>query len=473
MTFINYHANISDNMKKVFNIRLLADFLTVIVLINLLLLYFATNNASSSNLKSKLETIPLKRPVNLFSLKESVDTIFNKVQKVGAKPIAEVKKTKLYKNENLATALKRINFKKIEVKKIINSINNLRNGKKILSSLPVGMIIHYSKPSNLTGGALKINLDKTKDIFVWQDIYDNYKSQIYLRPTKLQNTLIKSVIKNNLYVAALNSGIPEKTILEMISLLGFSVDFQREIRKGDSFEILFTKKIDILSNNVINTNPITYVSINLSGKKLNYFKFKDKFGLPQYYDENGKSSKRTIMKTPINGARLSSGYGNRKHPILGYTKMHRGLDFAAPTGTPVFAAGDGIIEKAGWKGSYGKYIRIRHTGTYKTAYAHLSGFHKNIRVGKRVSQGKIIGYVGSTGRSTGPHLHYEVIKNNIKVNPMRIKLPSGKNIAKNNILNYQNHIKKILNQKISLEKSIHNKKLAKNNYKNSKELILN
>ena len=194
-------------------------------------------------------------------------------------------------------------------------------------------------------------------------------------------------------------------------------------------------------------------------------------GLWKYYDENGKSSKRTIMKTPINGARLSSTYGNRKHPILGFTKMHRGLDFAAPTGTPVFAAGDGIIEKAGWNGSYGKYIRIRHTGTYKTAYAHLSGFHKNVRSGKRVSQGKIIGYVGTTGRSTGPHLHYEVIKNNIQVNPMRIKLPAGKNISKGDINNYKNHVQKILSQKVALEKSNRNKKLAINNHNISKILI--
>ena len=274
----------------------------------------------------------------------------------------------------------------------------------------------------------------------------------------MKKHLIKGVIKNNLYISALKSGMPENTLLEMISLLGFSVDFQREIRSGDSFEVLFTKEIDILSDLVIQTKPIKYVSMNLSGNKLNFFNYEDKFGFPQYYDENGKSSKRTIMKTPINGARLSSRYGNRKHPILGYTKMHRGLDFAAPSGTPVFAAGDGIIEKAGWNGSYGKYIRIRHTGTYKTAYAHLSGFHKNVRIGKRVLQGKIIGYVGTTGRSTGPHLHYEVIKNNIQVNPMRIKLPAGKNISKADINNYKNHIQKILNQKIALEKSNRNKK---------------
>ena len=335
------------------------------------------------------------------------------------------------------------------------------------------MIIHYSTPSDLTGGALKLNYTKTKDIFVWQDVKNKYKSQVFLRPTRTEETLIKGVIKNNLYISALKSGMPESTLLEMISLLGFSVDFQREIRSGDSFEVLFTKEIDILSDLVIQTKPIKYVSMNLSGNKLNFFKYEDRFGSPQYFDENGKSSKRTIMKTPINGARLSSKYGNRKHPILGYTKMHRGLDFAAPSGTPIFAAGDGIIEKAGWNGSYGKYIRIRHTGTYKTAYAHLSGFHKRIKIGRRVLQGKIIGYVGTTGRSTGPHLHYEVIKNNIQVNPMRIKLPAGKNISKANFNNYRNHVKKILSQKIALEKSNQKNKIAINNYNTSRKLIIN
>ena len=473
LTFINYEANIKSKMKKVFNIRLLAEFLTVLGLIILFILYFGTNNASSSTLKNKLENIPIKRPANLMKLEESADTIFNMVQKVGAKAIAKVNKTTLKKNETLNIALKRVNFQKFEIVKIINSISKLQNGNKILSSLPVGMIINYSKPSTLTGGALKINFNKIKDIFVWQDINNNYKSQIYLRPTKFEETLIQSVIENNLYLAALKSGIPENTILEMISLLGFSVDFQREIRQGDSFEILFTKKIDILSDKIIQTEPITYVSINLSGNRLNFFKFADEFGLPQYYDENGKSSKRTIMKTPINGARLSSRYGNRKHPILGYTKMHRGLDFAAPIGTPIFAAGDGIVEKLGWNGSYGKYIRIRHTGTYKTAYAHLSKFSKNIKVGKRVSQGKTIGYVGSTGRSTGPHLHYEVIKNNVKVNPMRIKIPAGKNISKSNISNYQNYIKKILSQRNAFVKSINDKKIAINDYENAKKWFLN
>ena len=460
-------------MKKVFKNILLDHFLLVLVSFVILLFSFDINNANSTQIKNNTKDIPVKRPLNLFNLEESADTIFNLVQKIGAKPVANIKKTRLKKNENLSTALKRINFENYHVNKIINTISELNKGHKILSSLPVGMIIHYSKPSKITGGALKLNYTKYKDIFVWQDINDKYNSQVFLRPTRTEETLVKGVIKNNLYISALKSGMPENTLLEMISLLGFSIDFQREIRSGDSFEVLFTKKIDTLSDLIIETKPIKYVSINLSGNKLNFFNYKDKFGLPQYYDENGKSSKRTIMKTPINGARLSSGYGNRKHPILGYTKMHRGLDFAAPSGTPIFAAGDGVIEKAGWNGTYGKYIRIRHTGTYKTAYAHLSGFHKNVRIGKRVLQGKIIGYVGTTGRSTGPHLHYEVIKNNIQVNPMRIKLPAGKNISKTDIDNYKKHIEKIINLKIALEKSNLDNKIVINNHNISKNLILN
>ena len=459
-------------MKKSFNISLLERFLILLSLFLILLLNFNNNNANSYPLKSKEENSPIQRPSNLLNLEESADTISNLVQKVGAKPHADIKETKLKKNENLSSALKRIKFEHYDIGKIISSIHNLKNGKKILSSLPVGMIIHYSKPTSLTGGALKLNFTKTKDIFVWQDIENNYNSQIFLRPTKIESTLVKGKIKNNLYISALRSGIPENTLLEMISLIGFSVDFQREIRNGDDFEVMYTKEIDILSNLMIQTKPITFVSLTLSGTKLNFFNFEDEYGLPQYYDESGKSSKRTLMKTPINGARLSSRYGNRKHPILGYTKMHRGVDFAAPSGTPVFAAGDGVVEKVGWNGSYGKYIRIRHTGTYKTAYAHLSGFHKNIRIGKRVLQGKTIGYVGSTGRSTGPHLHYEVIKNNVQVNPMKVKLPAGKNIPKSKFKKYQDHIKKILNKKIVLEKSIQNKKLATNDH-NLRSLILN
>ena len=449
-------------MKKSLKIKPLYHIIVILVLCLPLYVFLNINSSFASTQKVNEDDNPVKRPHNLFKLEESADTILNMVQKVGAMPVNVVKTTNLMANETLSNALIRVKFDTNNISAIINSLYKLSNGRKILSTLPVNMVINYSIPSQLIGGALKFNYTKTKDIFVWQNLEGKYVSQVFLRPTLLVNSLLKGTINSSLYASAIKSGMPENTLLDMISLLGFSIDFQREIRQGDSFQVLYTKEIDILKNKIIKTKPITYVSITLSGKKLTYYNYKDRYGLPQYYDENGKSSKRTIMKTPINGARLSSRYGTRKHPILGYTKMHRGLDFAAPSGTPVFAAGDGVIEKAGWNGSYGKYIKIRHTSTYKTAYAHLSSFHKNIRVGKRVLQGKTIGYVGTTGRSTGPHLHYEVIQNNRQVNPMKIKLPAGKNIPQKKIKAYKNHIRAILTQKIALEKADKNEKIASN-----------
>ena len=455
-------------MKKVFNNNALYKYLIVFVLSALPSFYLSVKIAVASSIQVDQNNMPLKRPVNLASIEESSDTIHNMTQKIGAKLTADIKKTKLKKNENLSSALSRVKFSSKDISFIVNSIYKLKNGKNILSTLPVGMDIHYSIPTNVTGGALKLNFSKKRDIFVWQDFENNYLSKIFLRPTKSENTLIKGIIKSSLYLSAIKSGVPENTLLEMISLLGFSVDFQREIREGDSFEIMFTKEIDLLKNRLMQTKPITYVSINLSGNKLGFYKYYDEYGIPQYYDKNGNSSKRTIMKTPINGAKLTSRYGNRKHPVLGYTKLHRGLDFAAPTGTPIFAAGDGIIEKAGWNGSYGRYIRIRHTGTYKTAYAHLSRIHKKIKIGSRVSQGKTIGYVGSSGRSTGAHLHYEVLRNNRQVNPMNIKLPAGKNISKEELSTFKKKVVEILNQKLVLERKVENKKVATNSYETEK-----
>lgn len=447
-------------MKKVLIISNLQKILSVFILCMLPSFYLSIKISSASSIHIEQNIIPLKRPINLTNLEESSDTIYNMIQKVGAKLPADVKKTMLRERENLAMALARVKFEPKDIHIIVASISKLKNGKKILSTLPAGMDIHYSIPTDVTGGALKLNFSKTKDIFVWQDFDKNYISKMFLRPTRSENTLIKGIIKSSLYLSAIKSGMPENTLLEMINLLGFSVDFQREIREGDTFEIMFTKEIDVLKNSLIQTKPIDFVSINLSGTKLSFYKYHDEYGLPQYYDENGKSSKRTIMKTPINGAKLTSRYGKRKHPVLGYTKLHRGIDFAAPAGTPIFAAGDGIVEKAGWNGSYGRYIRIRHTGTYKTAYAHLSGIHKRIKIGSRISQGKIIGYVGSSGRSTGAHLHYEVLRNDKQVNPMNIKLPAGKNLNKKYLSAFKQKVKQVLNQKLVLEKMVENKKIA-------------
>ena len=236
---------------------------------------------------------------------------------------------------------------------------------------------------------------------------------------------IKNEIKSSLYSAAIKSKIEPNIIVEFARIFGFEVDFQRDIRKGDWFEILYERFED--DNNIVqDTGKIIYASMFVNGAEINLYNFKDGSGDIGFYDLKGKSIVKSLMKTPINGARLSSSYGMRKHPILGYNKMHRGTDFAAPSGTPIMASGAGKIIRARWCGGGGNCVKIKHNSTYQTVYAHMKSFARGIKEGRRVKQGQIIGYVGSTGMSTGPHLHYEVIVNGKKVNSQKLKLPSGK-----------------------------------------------
>jgi murein DD-endopeptidase MepM/ murein hydrolase activator NlpD len=237
-------------------------------------------------------------------------------------------------------------------------------------------------------------------------------------------TVLSNTIKNNLYSSAVEAGIEPNIIVEFANIFGFEVDFQRDIRAGDRFEVYYERFVDE-DNIVRNTGKIIYASMFVNSKELSLynFKFKNKEG---YYDVDGKSVIKTLMKTPINGARLSSSFGLRKHPILGYNKLHQGTDFAARTGTPIMASGSGVVLRAQKYKGYGNYVSIKHNSTYVTAYGHMSKYGRNIKKGVRVNQGQIIGYVGSTGMSTGPHLHYEVIKNGKRINSQRLKLPTGK-----------------------------------------------
>ena len=243
---------------------------------------------------------------------------------------------------------------------------------------------------------------------------------------KLDKKIIykENIILQSLYKAATDQNIPPNTIIEFARIYGFQVDFQRDIRKEDKFQIMYEVFID-KNKKVIETGEILYANLKLSGQDnpLYYFNEEDHEG---HYDKNGKSVQKALMKTPINGARLSSSFGMRKHPIDGFNKMHKGTDFAAPKGTPIMASGNGIVKKAGWCGGGGNCVKIRHNSTYVTIYAHMSKFARGIKSGVRVKQGQTIGYVGSTGKSTGPHLHYEVIVNGKKVNSQKLKLPSGK-----------------------------------------------
>ena len=236
--------------------------------------------------------------------------------------------------------------------------------------------------------------------------------------------VVKNQIKNNLYKSATDVGIEPNIIVEFARIFGFEVDFQRDIRKGDWFEIYYEKFEDD-NERVRDTGKIIYASMYVNGNEINLYNFEHN-NEEDYFDISGKSITKSLMKTPINGARLSSSFGMRKHPILGYNKMHRGTDFAAPSGTPIMASGSGTVTRARWCGGGGNCVKIRHNSTYETIYAHMKAFAKGIKEGKKVKQGQIIGYVGSTGMSTGPHLHYEVVVNGKKVNSQKLKLPSGK-----------------------------------------------
>ena len=264
---------------------------------------------------------------------------------------------------------------------------------------------------------LEISRDNQLDKFVENIKITNLIKRIVFK---------EGTIKSSLYKSATDQNISPNIIIDFARLYGFQVDFQRDIRKNDTFQIVYEVLVD-KNNEIYGNGNILYANLMLSGQnnQLYYFQKKNFNG---HYDENGKSIKKALMKTPINGARLSSSFGMRKHPILGYNKMHRGTDFAAPEGTPIMASGDGIIIKAGWCGGGGNCVKIKHNKTYQTIYAHMKNFSKISIPGKRVKQGQVIGYVGSTGLSTGPHLHYEVIENGKKINSQLLKLPPGKSL---------------------------------------------
>ncbi len=311
-----------------------------------------------------------------------------------------------------------------ENKEIKNNVINKLNTEYNLKNLKIGQKIYLHR-----------NLDKIVDkITIPYDFKTDIIIRIHNKKTELEKLQLiiekeieskKFIIESSIYKDGLTHDVPIKILSDIIKLYSFDVDFQRDIRVNDklefSYEILYNKDRDLISY-----GELKYASLKLQQSNLDYFVFKTDEGYKDYFDIKGKNVKKALMKTPIDGAKLSSSYGMRKHPISGYNKMHKGVDFAAPKGTPVYAAGNGIVEFVGRNGGYGKYIRLRHNNSYKTAYAHLNNYRKGLHKGLRVNQGDIIGYVGSTGRSTGPHLHYEIIYDGNQINPMKMKLPPRK-----------------------------------------------
>mgnify|MGYP001215412589 FL=1 len=324
-------------------------------------------------------------------------------------------------NDTIENIFKKFSVKKEEIAFVVKEIK-----KQNLSNISPGQKIKFILKKSKSKEDLeifKVNYPISKTTFVRIDKRKD-GIQISKNVTQLfkRRVVLEGNITNNLYNSATSSGMEPGIIIEFARIFGFEVDFQRDIRKGDKFQVMYERYLDD-RNKTVKTGKILYAFLDVNNQKIKLYRFERKNDF-DFYDTKGKSIRKALMKTPINGARLSSPFGNRKHPILGFTKHHNGTDFAAPTGTPIMASGNGTVIKAGWCGNGGNCVRIRHNSSYTTGYGHMSKIAT--KTGRRVRQGQIIGYVGNTGMSTGPHLHYTVSHNGKFINSQKLKLPSGK-----------------------------------------------
>ena len=375
------------------------------------------------NSKKKIVNENYKELINNIYFKKSIEYIFNNLS-----PKYKSVEHKISKGETFDKILNRYSIPKNE----INKLKKILSSNYDLNNLKTGLVIKFtldeSNSKNINNFLFPIS--RTEKVQLTKNLETNlFEEKILITNLNKKIVFKEGKILQSLYKTAVDLNIKPGIVIEFARIYGFQVDFQRDIRKNDNFQIMYEVFEDD-NGKVFETGNIIFADLKLSGVNNSLYYFNKK-GSKGHYDANGKSVKKALMKTPINGARLSSSFGMRKHPIDGFNKMHRGTDFAAPMGTPIMASGDGVITRARWCGGGGNCIKIKHNSTYQTIYAHLKNFGRGIKEGVRVKQGQIIGYVGSTGKSTGPHLHYEVIENGKKINSQKLKLPSGK-ILKNN-----------------------------------------
>ena len=409
---LNVAMVIKTNRNKIFDNRRIT-LLSLIILFGIIF-YFLTN-ASSNKIREDKDNLAVITNSKDFS--NLAQYFISKIQS----PYVDIKYL-IKNNDSVEKILKAYDIRIEDIKVISTKLKN-KKLSNIYSGRELVLIFKKLENNKNTVINLKFPISNTTSIEV-RKVKENYIVKENILRLNKKEVVVKNSIKNNLYSSAIEVGIEANIIVEFARIFGFEVDFQRDIRKGDWFEIYYEKFEDD-NKQVRDTGKIIYASMFVNGEELNLYNFKYK-DIEEYYDIKGKSITKSLMKTPINGARLSSSFGMRKHPILGYNKMHRGTDFAAPTGTPIMASGSGTVTRARWCGGGGNCVKIKHNSTYETIYAHMKNFAKGIKEGRKVKQGQIIGYVGSTGLSTGPHLHYEVLVNGKKVNSQKLKLPSGK-----------------------------------------------
>ena len=369
--------------------------------------YNYTKTKIKNNYKNIISNIYFKKTIN--HLFDNFEPKFKKVRH------------QIEPGETFDKILNKYSIKKSEIEEIKKKLSDKINLNKLNTTQKILFTVDQS---NNSISKFIFHISNKERILLSKDLENNFNQKIVLTSLKKEIIFNENVILQSLYKSASEKKIPANIIIDFARIYGFQVDFQRDIKKQDRFQIMYEIFVDE-NNKIIEVGNILFANLILSGANNSLYYFDD-IKSSGHYDKNGKSIKKALMKTPINGARLSSPFGMRKHPIDGFNKMHRGTDFAAPMGTPIMASGDGVVKKAGWCGGGGNCVVIRHNSVYQTIYAHMSKFAKGIRSGARVKQGQTIGFVGSTGKSTGPHLHYEVLINGEKVNSQKLKLPSGK-----------------------------------------------
>ena len=405
-------------MKKILSKSIIKNNLHIILLCSVLILGGTSINAYNAFKKSQIQQV--KKVLDNVYLLKSAKTIFDNLD-----PRFQNINYKVKSGENFDNILKKLSISNKERKVVIENLSKNKNLLKIYEGQKINFLIDRSSPSKIM--EITFFMTKTNSLIVTrkenENIFDTKKIEKDLKKNIIYE---ESKIINSLYASAVKKNITTGLIIDFARIYGFDIDFQRDIWKNDSFQILYESYMNDQSE-TLDYGNILFANLVLQGREYPLYYFSNN-NFSDHYDERGQSIKKTLMKTPINGARLSSSFGMRKHPILGFNKMHRGTDFAAPLGTPIMASGDGKVVKASWCGGGGNCIKIKHNSTYSTVYAHLSKFARGIKKGVRVKQGNIIGFVGSTGMSTGPHLHYEVIKNGKKINSQTLKLPSGKTL---------------------------------------------
>ena len=396
---------------------------TEIFLLFLLLIFSIFSTTIYNN--QKLETNEnYKEVINNIYFQKSLNQIFNNL-----KPRYKSIDHKISSGETFDKILNNYSIPSNEILDIKKSLSSDYNLSNLKSNLDIKFTIDQSNNKKITSFLFPVS--RTEKILLTRNI-DTDKFDKKKIITNLNKKIIfkEGKILQSLYKTAIDLNVQPNIIIEFARIYGFQVDFQRDIRKNDNFQIMYEVFEDD-NGKVFETGNIIFADLKLSGVNNSLYYF-DKKGNEGHFDQNGKSVEKALMKTPINGARLSSAFGMRKHPIDGYNKMHRGTDFAAPMGTPIMASGSGVVTRARWCGGGGNCVKIKHNSTYETIYAHMKNFARGIKEGVRVKQGQIIGYVGSTGKSTGPHLHYEVIENGKKINSQKLKLPSGKTLKGKN-----------------------------------------